>query len=159
MLERTKSHLPRQKTSKVSGSRRQFRLTSDYIRLSRLVSPVPNAMSMNLSFQPIPAEFLMRSKLSPLATFVLRGLLFAPIFFQSVASSTAAQEPETPTKHTTDKTSDRLEAIEGVLGKIVQELQSIKQPKAPEAWIPTAHCGFWDHSAPACRPDKGWCHV
>ena len=78
----------------------------------------------------------MRSKLSPLAAFVLRGILLAPFLVQSIANPSIAQEPDTPTKPTIDKTSDRLEAIEGVLGKIVQELQSIKQPKAPEVKPP-----------------------
>ena len=78
----------------------------------------------------------MRSKLSPLAALVLRGILLAPFFIPSLAKVSVAQEPETPTKPTADKTSDRLEAIEGVLGKIVQELQSIKQPKAPEVKPP-----------------------
>ena len=97
---------------------------------------MPNAMSKYLSFQPIPSEFLMRSKLSPIAAFVLRGILLAPFLVQSIANPSFAQEPDTQTKPTIDKTSDRLEAIEGVLGKIVQELQSIKQPKAPEVKPP-----------------------
>ena len=74
----------------------------------------------------------MKSSLGSSGSCLLNGLLIASfLLFFSFVEHVVAQE-SAPTKPTSDRTSDRLEAIESVLGKIVQELQSIKQLKPVE---------------------------